>query len=94
MLHTNTHGGTERRHFQWSNTYTVGQTKARGGGEKVRNAYGGGGVCVVAPTLGFRQACKGEGAPSLASSLPFRKWAGCTREGEKKQKQVSTFMWL
>lgn len=43
-------------------------------------------VCVVAPTLGLRQACKGEGAPSLASSLPFRKWAGCTREGEKQNR--------
>lgn len=28
MLHTNTRCGTEPRHFRWSNTYTVGQTKA------------------------------------------------------------------
>lgn len=64
-------------------------------GEEGRNAYGGGGggVCIVAPTLGLRQACKGEEAPSLASSWPFHKWAGCTGEG-KTRKQVSPIVWL
>lgn len=43
MLHTNTHtAGLNAKHFQWSNTYTVGQTGVR---EGVRNAYGR--VCVL-----------------------------------------------
>lgn len=52
---------------------------------------GGGDVCATAPTLGLRQACKGEEAPSPASSSPFRKWAGCTGQGDTKNKLVSSY---
>lgn len=34
--------GLNEKHFQWSNTYTVGQTGVREGG---RNAYGGARAC-------------------------------------------------
>lgn len=46
-------------------------------------------VCVLWQRLVLKRACKGEVAPSLASSLPSHKWAGCTREerGGKKTKQ-------
>lgn len=42
-------------------------------------------VRVVTATLVLRQACKGVGAPSLASSWPSHKWAGCTRGRERRK---------
>lgn len=42
-------------------------------------------VCVLATGLVLKRACKGEVVPSLASSLPSHKWAGCTREERGKK---------
>lgn len=39
-------------------------------------------MCVLATGLVLKRACKEEAAPSLASSLPSRKLAGCTK-GER-----------
>lgn len=57
-----------------------------------RNAYGAVRwcvhvyVCVLAAVPVLKRACKGEVVPSLASSSPFRKWAGCTVRGRKIKK--------
>lgn len=36
-------------------------------------------VCVLCDGLVLRRACKGEAAPSQASSLPSHRSAGCTK---------------